>query len=174
MRRFLTVIFILTCLCSKSRAQLGYSPTGDKSKIILTAKLGIPFGTIAKLDAEIYDGDRLQMKVYEDVYLLKINSVNGKRIQGKVLLTFTDETGTLANDVFGLYKRIHKKEADSLETLQVNKMKQKYVGKKLTIMAYEIGHFRGIPKNYFNYRPIKSDVFFCFENYLVVVANLTK
>jgi len=178
MRHFLTIIFILTCLWTKSQAQQGWSSAGGSAKITQTAKLGIPFGTIAKLKAEIYDGERLRMKAYWGVYLLKINSVNDKPIKGTLLLRFTDETGTLANEDFGLYKLLYKKDDDSpepeLTEEQVHKMKEKYVGKKLTLMAYETGQFLGIPANYFKYRPIKVALGFHFEQSLVVVSNLTK
>jgi len=174
MRQCLTIIFILAFLWAKSQAQPGSGLAGDRSKISITTKLGIPFGTIAKLKAEIYDGNSLHMKAYEGVYLLKINYVNDKLIKKTILLRFTDETKTLANDDFGLYKLIYKKEADSLMGLQINKMKEKYVGKKLTLMAYETGQFIGIPQNYFHYRPIRADVGFYFEHYLIVVSNLTR
>jgi len=174
MKHFLTVLLILAGLVARSQAQPGPDLTGGKSETILITKLGIPFGTIAKLEAEIYDGGSLRMKAYEGAYLLKINYINEKKIKGAIVLPFTDETGTLANDDFSLYKLIYKKKTDSLGEAQLNKMKEKYVGKKLRLMAYETGHFTGIPKGYFKYRPIRADVGFFFENYLVVVANLKR
>src|SRR5207247_300584 len=130
----------------------------------------IPFGTIAKLDVDIYDGDSLQMKAYEGIYLLKINSINDKLQNGTVLLSFKDETGELANDSFGLYKLIYGKSANSISRKQIDENKKKYVGKKLTLMAYETGHFTGIPKDYFKYQPIRTDRNFHFEDYLIIVS----
>ena len=174
MRHFLAIIFILSSLWATSQTKPGRGLAGDSSKTSLTTKLGIPFGTIVKLEAEIYDGDKLHMKVYEGEYLLKINHVNGKMMKAPIILTFTDETGTLADHDFGLYKLIYKKNANSLSDVQISKMKKKYVGKRLTLMAYETGHFIGIPTGYFNYRPIRADVGFHFEHYLVVVSDLTR
>jgi hypothetical protein len=114
------------------------------------------------------------MKAYQGTYLLKINYVNDKKINDTLLLTFTDETETLANDDFSLYKLTYGKKAKSLTNTQIEKMKKNYVGKKLTVMAYETGHFTGIPKAYFKYRPIRADRDFHFEHYLAVVSNLTK
>lgn len=174
MRYLLAIIFILTCFLAKSQPK---PPTvdlaGNSPKIGLTAKLGIPFGTIAKLEAEIYDGDNLRYKFYEDTYLLKINSVNGKIIKGTLLLPFTDETETLANEVSSLYRLIYKKEPLELSEAQVHKMKKMYVGKKVILMAYETGEFTGIPDNYGKYR-LKEGVGFCFRHYLIVVSNLRK
>jgi len=170
MKHLLTTFFILTWFWAQAQTQIGFSEAGSGPQTTLTAKLGIPFGTIAKLDAEIFDGTSLHWKVYEDVYLLKINTVNGKRVKDTVLLRFTDETGTLANDDFGLYKLIYKKKAHSLTSAQVRKMKARYTGKKLTLMAYETGHFSGKP--YGDWR-ITVEPFFCFEHEVVVVSNLT-
>ena len=89
-------------------------------------------------------------------------------------MTFVDETGEFANDNFELYKLTYGKNASSISGKQINKMKEKYVGKKFVLMAYETGQFTGMPKNYFKYRPIRADRNFHFKNYLIVVANLTK
>jgi hypothetical protein len=107
-------------------------------------------------------------------YLLKVNSVNDKKITDTVLLSFTDESESLANENFGLYKLIYNKSVGSLTSTQIGTMKKKYVGKKLTLMAYEAGHFTGIPNDYGMYQPERADVSFHFEHYLVVVSNLTK
>ena len=161
-------------LNANSQKQLGFSSQDDTSITNIKTKLNIPFGTITKLNIEIYDGDSLQMKGYEGTYLLKVNSVNGKTINDTLLLTFTDETEDLANDDFGLYKLTYGKAAKSLASSQVDKMKKKYVGKKFTLMAYETGHFTGMPNEYFKYRPIRADRSFHFEHYLVVVSILPK
>ena len=56
---------------------------------------------------------------------------------------------------------------------QIDTIKKKYAGQKLTLMAYETGHFTGIPASYFNYQPIRQDNGFHFRQYLIVVSNLT-
>lgn len=173
MRHLLTIIFILTCFLAKAQPP-AVDFAGNSPKISLTAKLGIPFGTIAKLEAEIYDGANFRYKFYEDTYLLKINSVNGKIIKGTLFLPFTDETKTLANEIFSLYRLIYKKEPPELSEAQVNKMKKMYMGKKVTLMAYETGGFIGMPVDYGKYRPLNQDIGFCFRHYLIVVSNLKK
>ena len=152
---------------------MSYAQT-DSSKSKVITKLNIPFGTIAKLEVIIYDGDSLQIKEYEGTYLLKLNAINDKQQNDTLLIKFVDETGEIANDNFELYKLIYKKTTNTISDKQVDKMKKKYVGRKLTLYAYETGQFIGIPKDYFKYRPIKADRNFHFENYLVIVSTLTK
>ena len=181
MRHFLTIIFTLTCLWTKSQIRLGTTVVEDSSKIIILAKLGIPFGTMSKLEVEVYDGDNLHWKAYEGIYLLKINSIDGKKINDTLILRFTDETETLANECFSLYKLIYKKSVSQISGKQLDKMEKKYVGKKFTVMAYETGQFRGSPDKYFDYKPIVPGIphFFAtlpfhFQHSLVIVSNRTK
>jgi hypothetical protein len=172
MRYILTTSLILAGLWGNSLAQSTPGSKDDTSKVCITTKLNVPFGTIASLEVEVYDGDLLQMKAYAGTYLLKIRSVNGKRMDDNLLLTFVDETETLANDNLTLYEETYSKTAKSLTMEQIDAMKEKYVGKKLTVMAYETGHFTGLPEDYFKYKPIRADSGFQFEHYLVVVSNL--
>lgn len=175
MRYFLILFLILIGLWGNSQNQPEHiGSQEDTSKSTITTKLNIPFGAIAKLEVEVYDGDSLQMKAYQGAYLLKINSVNDRKISDTLLLIFIDETEELANDNFELYKLTYGKRVKSITGKQIDKMKGKYVGKKLTLMAYETGQFTGIPKDYFKYRPIRADRNFQFEHYLVVVSNITK
>lgn len=156
---------------------MDYNPVNqksDSSNTNISAKLAIPFGTIAKLEVEIYDGDSLQRKEYQGRYLLKINSVNDKKLVDTLLMAFDDETEELANDNFSLYKLVYRKKANTISSIQIHKMKKTYVGRKLTVMAYETGQFTGMPKEYFKYRPIRADRDFHFENYLMIVSIVKK
>ena len=176
MKLFLTFVLVLNGLWNYSQAQ--YTPINhhqnDSSKTTLSTKLTIPFGTIAKLEVEIYDGDSLQIKAYQGTYLLKINSVDGKQQIDTLLMTFEDETDGLANNNFRLFKLIYGRKTNSISGKQIDQMKKNYVGKKLTLMAYESGRFIGMPKDYFKYRPIVAGREFHFENYLVIVSGSTR
>jgi len=181
MRHFLAIIFTLTCLSAKTQIRLGTTVVGGSSKMIILPKLGIPLGTMSKLEVEVYDGDNLHRKEYEGTYLLKVNSLDNKKINDTLLLRFTDETETLASDDFSLYQLIYQKKVGSLSSLQLEKMKKRYVGKKFTVMAYETGQFKGTPDKYFDYKPVIQGiphVFatlpFHFQHSLVIVSNLTK
>ena len=175
MRHFLTLILLQAGLWSYAQTETKFiSSQLDSSMSTITIKLNVPFGTISKLDVEIYDGDKLQMKEYQGVFLFRINSINDRPQNDTLLMTFVDETGQFANDDFELYKLTYGKSATSISSKQIDKMKEKYVGKKFILMAYETGQFTGIPKDYFKYRPIRADRNFHFQNYLIVVSNLTK
>ena len=175
MRHFLTLILLQVGLCSYAQTEPKLiSSQLDSSKSAITTKLNIPFGTISKLSVEVYDGDKLQRKEYQGVFLFRVNSINDKPQNDTLLMTFVDETGEFANDNFELYKLTYGKSANSISSKQIDKMKEKYVGKKFILMAYETGQFTGMPKDYFKYRPIRADRSFHFQNYLIIVSNLTK
>lgn len=140
---FVILLFFVTI---KANSQTT-NQSGNTTDIVISPQLGLQFGTIAKLEVEVIDGNTLHRKAYMGEHLLKINSVNGLVKKDTVLLLFSDETGSL---------------------------KKTGAGQKLTLMAYESGNFTGIPDSYFKYQPVRQDVGFGFRHYLIVVANLTK
>jgi hypothetical protein len=144
MRPILVILLFFVTIKANSQNYTIIQPGTD---IAIKPQLGIPFGTIAKLEVQFFSGDDLHMKYYTGMTLLKINTVNGKVLKDTVILDYTDETKSL-------------KKADA--------------GEKLTLMAYETGNFTGIPDNYFKYQPVRQDVGFGFRHYLIVVSNLTK
>ena len=175
MRLFLLSILIQARLWSYAQTETKFvSDQLDSSKSIITTKLNVPFGTISKLNVEIYDGDKLEIKEYQGVFLFKVNSINDKTLNDTLLMEFVDETGQFANNNFELYKLTYGKSVGRLSSPKIDRMKKKYVGKKFILMAYETGQFSGIPNDYFKYRPIRADKYFHFKNYLIVVSNLTK
>jgi len=182
MRQVILVLLPLVfSLTGTSQRRLDLSHPKKSSETSIQAKLHIPFGTIAKLEVEIYDGDSVKMFAYQGCYMLKVNSVNGKIVKDTLLLKFMDEDATLANDDNALSALTYHKALDSLTDKQFYEMKKKYVGKKFKVMAYEIGQFAGVPEKYFDYKPIVPGVphifanrGFFFEHSLVIVSNLTK
>ena len=171
MKHILVVILLIAVFKVSAQTKQATVSAHDSMANTISPMLGIPFGTIAKLEAEVVDGDGLRIKAFEGVYLLKINTVNGRVMHDTLVLPFTDETGSLASDNFELYQYVTGKTATSLPGADIEKMKKNYIGKKLVLMAYETGKFTGLPKDYSKYRPIKADRTFHFEHYLVVVAN---
>jgi hypothetical protein len=181
MKYFSVIISFLFYGHTMSQVRLGDSYPVDSSKIELITKLGIPFGEIAKLEVEVYDGDTLLRKTYQGTFLLKINSINGKPLTDTLILRFTDETKTLASDDFGFYELMYKKKTGSISYEQAAKIRKKYVGKKFIFMAYETGQFKGTPDEYFDYKPTIPGVpkyfatrSFYFEHSLVLVSRLKK
>lgn len=182
MKQVILILPILAfSLTGTSQVRLDVSLPKKSSLTSIQTRLKIPFGTIAKLKVEIYDGDSLNMKGYESCYLLKVNSINGKVVRDTLLLKFIDETETFANDDNRLSALTYGKTIDSLTGKQFYEMKKKYVGKKFTVMAYETGKFTGIPEKYFDYKPVVPGIphvfanrGFFFEHSLVIVSNLIK
>jgi hypothetical protein len=178
------ILILLTFAISlngSSQKRLDLSFPKKSAVTSIKTKLNIPFGTIAKLEVEIYDGDSVKWLAYSNCYLLKVNSVNGKIVRDTLLLKFIDETETLANEDDRLSELTYSKTIDSLTDKQLYEMKEKYVGKKFKVMAYEIGQFTGVPDKYFDYKPVVPGVphifsnrGFFFEHTLVIVSNLTK
>ena len=145
MRRLLIILLSFAALKANSQKRTILNPYIQVDTFVIKPRLGIPFGTIAKLEVEFFSGNDLHLKYYTGMTLLKVNSVNGKTIKDTVTMTFTDETGGL--------------ETSTSQTL--------------TIMAYETGSFQGIPDNYFDYQPLRQDRGFGFQRHLIVVSNLT-
>jgi len=146
----------------------------DKSNLSIKEYLKHPLGTLLKMEVEVYDGDLTERKEYEGIYLFKINTVDNKQTTDTVLMEFRDETGKFPANSFELYKYLYGKDAGSISSEQINKMKREYVGKVFSIVAYESGEFTGMPKGYSEYQGEKAGMGFHFQNYLVVVADLTK
>jgi hypothetical protein len=182
MRQILLMLLNLSLsFAGKSQKRLDLSFPKKSALTSIQTKLNIPFGTIAKLEVEIFDGDSLVRMGYMGCYLLKVNSVNGKVIKDSLLLKFIDESETLANDDNILSALTYSKALDSISEKQFYEMKKKHVGKKFKVMAYEIGQFEGVPDKYFDYKPIISGIphifsnrGFLFVHSLVIVSNLTK
>lgn len=147
MRPIFLALLSLFVIKANSQSHIPTNQPGNTTDIIITPQLALQFGTIAKLEVEVIDGNTLPLRAYMGEYLLKVNSVNGKTSKDSVLLLFSDETGSL---------------------------KKTNAGQKLTLMAYESGNFTGVPDSYFKYQPVRQDVGFGFRHYLIVVANLTK
>lgn len=167
---FLSVT-IAGCCCSTTTTS---KQDADKSSLSIKQDLKHPLGTLLKMEVEVFDGDLTKLREYQGAYLFKIKTVDNKQTADTLLMTFRDETRKFPTNNFELYKYLYDKDTGSISSNQVNKMKKEYVGKIFNIVAYETGEFTGIPKGYFEYQEVKADKEFHFQNYLVVVANLTK
>ena len=127
MRHLLFLILCsVSCFVANSQDSIPNSPI---------PQLGVPFGTIVKLHVRVVDGDSLQRKQYEGVFLLSILSVNDSILIEPLLLTFSDESGKLANDNFHLFQLRQGKRVKSLTSEQIKLLKKGYVDKKYTVIA---------------------------------------
>lgn len=80
MRQIFFILFSFLTIKANSQSHTAINQHSDTANIVITPKLGIQFGTIAKLEVQIFDGESLNLKAFQGTYLLKINSVNGKTI----------------------------------------------------------------------------------------------
>lgn len=143
--------------------------------IEVIGKLGVPLGKVATIRATVLDGDSLQTKQSSGSYLLKISEVNGKKLDKESIVDFALAPGSdvkLANGDFALYKLKTGKEADSLTSEQIDKLKKDYVGQSFLLQVYELGGFTGIPDDMPNEAGVWQDTGFYFHTYLRVLREV--
>lgn len=163
------ILAIIACVITKATLGQATLKSNQVKQLLI-----LPFGTIAKMNIEIIDGDKLDDKGYSGAYLFKIKTVDSIKISKPIIIEFKDEMGKFPADEFQLYKYLYGRETESLTSDTITLMKKEYVGKGFTILAYETGEFSGVPDNYFKYQPVRQDRGFYFRHYIIVVANLTK
>lgn len=139
---------------------------------LVKERLNYPFGTILKMDVEIFDGDELHLKGREGKYLFKIIRVEDSILNDPLLIPFEDETGLFPTDDFELYEHLNDKTTGSISSDEAAKMKLHYAGKRFRIAAYESGKFTGLPDGYNEYLDERTGKNFHFENYLIVISKL--
>jgi hypothetical protein len=141
------------------------------SNCSIKEKLNHPFGTLLNLTVQIIDGDSVDSKGLASDFVFRIKSIDSIELSDTILMEFVDETGKLPKDVIELSKYLYGDDRGISSFDADKEMKKKYVGKQFNVVAYETGGFRGIPNGYFKYQPIRQDVGFGFNNYLIVVAD---
>ncbi len=146
----------------------------EKSSLSIKSELQYPLGKLLKMEVEVCDGDLVARKEYKGLYLFKVKAVEGKQTLIPILIRYRDDTGNFPTNDFELYKYKYGRDTGSISSDQVVKMKNEFVGKTFNVVAYETGEFTGFPEGYFDYHDQKAGTSFHFQNYLVVVANLTK
>jgi len=167
-------ISIAFILGSCSSVQTSTNTSNNKTNVQVRELLGYPFGTIVKLEVQIFDGEELNDKYHQSDFLFKVNSINDKLLPKPIIMDFKDETGKYPKDDFELYKQMYGTEIGIMDDSLARKIRANYFGRKHTIIAYESGEFSGIPDEYFKYRPVLQDRSFGFKNYLIVVADKTE
>ena len=164
---FVTATSLLT-------ARSTYAQDSINTKHSIKERLTVPFGKIVSMNIEIVDGDKLGDKVHQSSFLIKVNSVENLPLSKPFIFEFKHETGHFPSDEFELYKHLYGKKTGEISSKTSKEIKKHYVGKEFTIMGYESGEFTGIPDNYFKYQPVRQDRGFFFNNYIIIVADLTK
>ncbi len=163
------LIFALSCKDTKVRHV--DMPAEASTLQEIKPLLKHPFGTLLTLSAIILDGDSLPSKGLSGSFVLLVKKINDKPVTDSIILEYKDETGKFPNDVIGLSKLLVGNDEGRSSLAADSIMKQQYVGKTITVVAYESGGFTGIPDGYFDYQEVRQDVGFGFKNYLVLVAD---
>lgn len=171
MLRYILFVLSLSPLMTFAQAKDSKEFSGDD---IPKSHLPVPFGKICSLDVVVVRGEDVKKKFYKGTYLLKVESVNGKKITEPILIPFQDKTGQLPGDHFELYKSEHKQQPGIIEESEIRKLEMNYVGIRCSIVAFETGQFIGFPEGYFDYQPIQSGTSFHFEHSLVVISINSK
>ena len=142
------------------------------TSITVIGKIGLPMGTVAKINAVIINGAETGCKGDCGSYLLKVLSVGGNTLTNSVLMSFMDSTGKIPNEAFGRAKQVFGKKVESLTDADIDKINRNFVGRSLWLLAYENGEFSGQPNALPADFPIPQDIGFSFQTQLTIVKVL--
>lgn len=136
--------------------------------------LGVPLGTITEIRGTIVAGRTLKTKLYSEEYLINVAEAGGHRLKEPRILSF----GVYANqpNVQAVLPRTERQLGGdswkSGELVDLAKLEKEYLGKEFRLRGYEIGGFRGIPRNWPEGGPVYADVGFGFQTELVIISVL--
>jgi hypothetical protein len=168
--RVLILVYITTFALFACSSKTQFQSQIVQPHAVVKERLNHPFGTILKMDVEIFDGDSTYEKGNSGNYFMKILRIEDSVITDTIILPFKDETGNFPVDNFSLYKKLNGKEPGSLASIEIDKIKHQYVEKRFRIAAYESGEFAGLPNGFNDYQEERADKSFHFKNYLVVIG----
>ena len=137
-------------------------------------ELGIPLGTCGEIQATIIAGRDLRLKQYVSAYLLSVTHVAGKKLATPVNLRFGSAPGAmvdLASDAFELHELKTGKKTGMLTGEKIQELEKGYVGKTVKLTVYEVGGFRGTPRNFPKGELGGADVGFGFSTSLVILRE---
>ena len=143
-------------------------------ELSVVGKLGLPLGTVTDVRATVMAGRELNDKGHQSDYLLRVTHVAGRGLDEPVAMEFSTLQFVnlpLAENTFQLYEMKHGKKARGLDSTQIRKLEEGYVGKNVRLVVYETGGFSGIPAGLPPDVPSWQDRGFGFSTSLVVVAE---
>jgi hypothetical protein len=158
-----------TRVSAAPRGPIRVEPLYDLSVV---GRLGLPLGTVTDVRSTVISGRELHEKGYQSSYLLRVTHVAARGLDEPVVMEFsTRGNSELANDVFDLYELKHGEKARGLDSKQIEKLEEGYVGKDLRLVVYETGGFSGIPADLPPEVGSWQDRSFHFSTSLVVLAE---
>ena len=100
--------------------------------------------------------------------------VDGNVLKSSFITEFELAPGAsakLASDPFDLYELKYDKRVEGLESSEISKLEEGYVGRQVKLTVYETGAFRGIPRELPEDAMIWQDHPFEFRSWLVVLVE---
>lgn len=109
--------------------------------------LGLPLGQVTEISATVVSGDSTRRKADSGTYLLRVLTVNGKKVQEPPLMLFNVDPRShaqLANDRFSLYELKKGEKTGRLDSASIKELEVGYVDSKVKLSVYETGGYAGI------------------------------
>ena len=111
--------------------------------------LGLPLGTVCKIEAIVIDGDALRIKSTVGKYLLKVHSVDGKPLAKQPTMRFGGYSKlreTPPSNHTELYEQRLGKRLRSTNTEEMRKLERGYVGSTQRLLSTKQQGSKGLPK----------------------------
>lgn len=108
--------------------------------------LGQPLGTVATIEGDVVDGSTIRIKDLSGKPVLQVARVNGQPVESKPVLQFNwfrDRSTNVAPKI----------------------------GNRFAYVAYEVGHFSGVPDESFKYVGTSASLGFRFRTELVLLRD---
>jgi hypothetical protein len=145
---FAVIAMILSTGCNrKEEGAVAPISLSDLNAHPIIGELGIPLGEVAAIRATVVDGNSTQMKEHQGEFLLRITSVNGTDLKTEPLMAFSSAIGT---------------EVEGIDSI--------WVGKSISLEAYEAGEFSGVPENLPDHWPIWAAGSYALRTHLNILS----
>jgi hypothetical protein len=142
-------------------------------------RLGVPLGTAVKIEAVVLSGDALRMKRFQGQYLLEVKRVGGKELTVSPKMLFGVAQGLswgelpeTKRELWDFVESKQEKEEGELNSSEFKESEKRFVGKKVWLVVYEIGEFRGHPNGVPRGKLGWADTNFGFSTSLIVIGKV--
>lgn len=146
----------------------------DLDRHPIEGRLGIPLGQVADVQAVIVAGSTLGGKQLASSYLLSVQQVDGRALDGSSPFAFSLAPGSaarLATNAFELHKLRRGTAAHSIDDQVRATLEDGYVGASFRLLVFETGFFAGIPAKVPVDVPVWQDTAFHFQTELVLLKE---
>lgn len=139
--------------------------------------LGVELGTCVDLRATIVAGNAgdIRHKSHAGRYFLNVTHVDGSPLAKPVQMAFEVDAQSsnvkLANDSYSLVKLLTGEDASKVGFSKIPILEKAYVGKQVSLVAYETGSFEGMPRNMPESTPLWQGLGFYFRTHLQVMKQ---